>query len=218
MSDLIAEMLETVGKELAQAGVSLETLAAQATGKAGMEAPDGLSLLAAKFSPEHALWFFEFLRGYLTSASEEKPGELPDPRKFAPQIMASLAAFPMTEDERKEVLDSLMQPFEKAEAPETPADESPKAGTKPGEPAAETPEQMIANLEKKAEELQKQLDAKLAEIKAEPPPAEPPAKAGEAPKAPEPSEKAVTDLEKVVKDLQQALEESMGKLPPGAEV
>jgi hypothetical protein len=109
-----------------------------------------------------------------------------------------------------------MQPFDKADQLEIPAEESPKAA-KPGEPAAETPDQMVANLEKKAEELQKQLDAKLAEIKAEPPTAEPPAKAGQAQKAPEPSEKAVADLEKVVKDLQQALEESLGKLPPGAE-
>jgi hypothetical protein len=77
---------------------------------------------------------------------------------------------------------------------------------------------MIANLEKKAEDLQKQLDAKLAEIKAEPPPAEPPAKAGETAKAPEPSEGAVNNVEKLVQDLQKSLEEAMGKLPPGAEV
>jgi hypothetical protein len=210
MSDPIAEMLESVGKELAQAGVSLETLANQATGKAGMEAPDGLSLLAAKFSPEHALWFFEFLRGYLTSAKDEKPGELPDPAKFAPQIMASLAAFPMSEAERKEVLDSLMQPFEKADAPEAPAAESPKAaGAKP----EETPEEMVANLEKKAEELQKQLDAKLAELKVEAAPPEPPA--GEPAQAPEASEKAVGEVEKAVNELQKALEEALSKLPPG---
>jgi hypothetical protein len=205
MSDPIAEMLENVGKELAQAGVSMETLAAQATGKAGMDAPGGLSLLAAKFSPEHALWFFQFLQGYLAGAKEEKPGELPNPSQFQPQVMAALSALPLTEAERKEVLDSLLQPFEQGDA--TPAAEpSPKAA------GQETPEQMLANLEKKAEELQAQLDAKLAELKAEPPPPEPPT--GEPPKAPEPNEQAVGEVEKAVKELQQALEEAMGKLPP----
>jgi hypothetical protein len=208
MSDPISELLEGVGKELAQAGVSLETLSAQATGKAGMEAPDGLSLLAAKFSPEHALWFFEFLRGYLAGPKEERPGEMPDPGQFAPQVMAALTAFPLSEAERKEVLDSLMEPFEKSDAPEAPAEQSPKAA----DATQETPEQMVANLEKKAEELQKQLDAKLAELKVETVPPEPPA--GEPANAPEASEQAVGEVEKAVQDLQKALEEALGKLPP----
>jgi hypothetical protein len=175
-----------------------------------MEAPGGLSVLAAKYSPEHALWFFEFLRAYLAGPKEEKPGEMPDPKQFAPQVMAALAAFPMSDAERREVLDSLTQPFESADAPE-PAPEAPKAGAK-----EETPEEMVANLEKKAEELQKKLDAKLAELKVEAAPPEPPA--GEPAQAPEASEKAVGEVEKAVQDLQKALEEALGKLPPGAPI
>lgn len=206
MSDPIEDMLEAVGKELAGHGISMATLSAQALGKASMEAPDGLALLAACFSPEHALWFFEFLRGYLTTPEPEQAGEMPDPGKLKPAMAAAFATLPLTGKERDELMESLLQPFEpKPEA----------AAAPPEAPApAETPEEMIASLEKRAEELKKELDAKLAELKAPEAPApeaETPAAAGD---AAQPSEKAVGKLEAAVADLQQALEEALGKLPP----
>ncbi|MCB9936374.1 MAG: hypothetical protein H6840_11860 [Planctomycetes bacterium] len=206
MSDPLAQMLDQVGQELAAQGVSMETLSRQALGEVGMEAPDGLALLAARFSPEHALWFFEFLRAYLTSAEEAPAGEMPDTSKFAPAMAAAFGALPISEAERKELMDLLLNPFEPPdEAPEPPPSAEPAA-------PPESPEEMLSQLQKQAEELRKELDAKLAELKT-PPEAAPPEGAAPAAEAPQPSENAVSKLEKAVQELQSALDEHLGNLP-----
>jgi hypothetical protein len=203
MTDPIGDILRDVGKELAGKGISMETLSAQALGKAPMSAPDGLALLATTYAPEYAMWFFEFLKGYLATPEAEKPGEMPDLTKMAPALEAAFAALPISAAERQELIDSIIKPFEPAHAEAAPA------------PEGETPEEMVAALEKQVEEMQKELEAKLEQFKtpevAEMAKGEAPA-AGEAPQ----TEPSVGDLEKAIADLQKTLESELGKLPPSS--
>lgn len=203
MTDPIGEILSDVGKELAGKGISMETLTAQALGKAPMSAPDGLALLATTYAPEYAMWFFEFLKGYLATPEAEKPDEMPDLTKMTPALEAAFAALPISEAERKELIDSIVKPFEPASAAPAPA------------PEGETPEQMVAALEKKVEEMQKELEAKLEQFKT-PEAAE--MAGGEAPPTGEAAqaEPTVSDLEQAIADLQKTLETELGKLPPSS--
>lgn len=201
MSDPIGEILRDVGKELAGKGISMETLSAQALGQAPMSAPDGLALLATTYAPEYAMWFFEFLKGYLATPEAEKPGEMPDLTKLTPALEAAFAALPISAAERQELIDSIVKPFEPAAAAPAPA------------PEGETPEQMVAALGKKVEEMQKELEAKLEQFKS-PDAAEmaKPESPGDAPQA----EPSMADLQKALTDLQKTLEAELGKLPPSS--
>lgn len=201
MTDPIGEILRDVGKELAGKGISMETLSAQALGKAPMSAPDGLALLATTYAPEYAMWFFEFLKGYLATPEAEKPGEMPDLTKMAPALEAAFAALPISAAERQELIDSIVKPFEPAQAAPAPA------------PEGETPEQMVAALGKNIEEMQKELEAKLEQFKT-PDAAEmaKPESPGDAPQA----EPSMADLQKALTDLQKTLEAELGKLPPSS--
>ncbi|MCG3184922.1 MAG: hypothetical protein ICCCNLDF_03085 [Planctomycetes bacterium] len=201
MTDPIGEILRDVGKELAGKGISMETLSAQALGQAPMSAPDGLALLATTYAPEYAMWFFEFLKGYLATPEAEKPGEMPDLTKLTPALEAAFAALPISAAERQELIDSIVKPFEPAAAAPAPA------------PEGETPEQMVAALGKKIEEMQKELEAKLEQFKT-PDAAEmaKPESPGDAPQA----EPSMADLQKALTDLQKTLEAELGKLPPSS--
>lgn len=203
MTDPIGEILRDVGKELAGKGISMETLTAQALGKAPMSAPDGLALLSTTYAPEYAMWFFEFLKGYVATPEADKPGEMPDLTKMAPALEAAFSALPISAAERQELIDSIIKPFEPGQAEAAPA------------PEGETPEEMVTALERKVEEMQKELEAKLEQFKT-PEAAE--MAGGETPATVEASqaEPAVGDLEKAIADLQKTLESELGKLPPSS--
>jgi hypothetical protein len=208
MGDSISQMLEEVAKELAGHGVSMETLTGQAQGKLPMNAPDGIALLATVFPPEYAVWFFEFLKGYVSAPAEEQADEMPDPSKLAPLMATAFASLPLSEAERQELIDSILKPYEQAGGT-APADE---AGAEPGQP----PEEAVADLQKKADELQNELDKKLADLKAKggEPPAEAPAAEAPTAEAPEPTQQAVDQLQQAIENMQKSLEEQLGKLQP----
>ncbi len=212
-TDTTAEMLKQVGAELAGQGISMETLLGQARGEIEMGAPDGLTKLATVYEAQYALWFFEFLKGYVQSPSES-PAEIPDVKSLGPTLTAALAGLPLSDAEKAEIVKSLLEPLEAAGGPE--------AGTA----AAGNADEALNNLHKQVEEMQAQLDKQLAELKAqaaEVPGAEAPMPESAAPDAAAETPKAEADmptqeqvgaLEKAIEDLQASIDKAVNGIQP----
>lgn len=213
-TDTTAEMLKQVGAELAGQGISMETLLGQARGDIEMGAPDGLTKLATVYEAQYALWFFEFLKGYVQSPAES-PAEIPDIKSLGPTLTAALAGLPLSDAEKAEIVKSLLEPLEAAGSPAA------EAGADAG-----NPEDALNNLQKQVEEMQAQLDKQLAELKAQAaevpgaeapmPEAAAPEAAGEAPKAEAdmPTQEQVGALEKAIEDLQASIDKAVNGIQP----
>lgn len=215
MTDPTAEMIKQVGAELAGQGVSMDTLLGQARGQIAMSAPDGLTRLATIYEAQYALWFFEFLKGYVESGSGEAV-EIPDVKSLGPTLTAALAGLPLSDAEKAEIVKSLLEPVEAASAAPT---------------ASETasPEDALNNLQKQVEEMQAQLEAQMSELKAqaaevpgaeapmpEAPAPEAPAEAPKPPEADMPTQEQVGQLEKAIEELQASLEQTINGMQPPA--
>ncbi|MBK8208162.1 MAG: hypothetical protein IPK87_15405 [Planctomycetes bacterium] len=198
MSNPTQEMLDALTTELAGHGVSMKTLSAQAAGKLGMDAPDGLAKLAQVFEPEYALMFFEFLKGLQMTPAEAVPAA-PNPADLEPALRAAFAELPIESAEKEKLIASLVNPFT-----ETAAGDAVPAADAPDE------QQMLDDLNKQAKKLQAELDKQIAELK---PPEVEPAKPGE-PEPPLPeSEQGVEKLKQAAQELSNALEKALKDLP-----
>lgn len=217
-TDTTAEMLKQVGAELAGQGISMETLLGQARGEIEMGAPDGLTKLATVYEAQYALWFFEFLKGYVQSPAES-PAEIPDVKSLGPTLTAALAGLPLSDAEKAEIVKSLLEPLEAAGGPDA------------GAAAAGNPDEALDNLQKQVEEMQAQLDKQLSELKAQAaevpgaeapgaeapmPEAAAPEAAGEAPKpeADMPTQEQVGALEKAIEELQASIDKAVNGMQP----
>ncbi|MCC7510328.1 MAG: hypothetical protein IT464_13285 [Planctomycetes bacterium] len=197
MSNPTQEMLDALTTELAGHGVSMKTLSAQAAGKLGMEAPDGLARLAQVFEPEYALMFFEFLKGLQMSPAEAVPAA-PNPADLEPALRAAFAELPIDAAEKEKLIASLVNPFAEAAGGESPT------------AATQDERQMLDELNKQAEKLQTELDKQIAELK---PPDVEPAQPGE-PEPPLPeSDQGVEKLKQAAQELSNALEKALKDLP-----
>lgn len=198
MADPIREMIEAVTVELAGHGVSMETLVGQATGKAALEAPDGLAKLAQVFEPEYALLFFEFLKGYYANPQGAAPA-VPGGAELEPALRAALKDLPIEEADKEQIVAAFMAPPAEAPTPET--------GQEP-----EDPQNLLDELNRQVQKLQAELDAKLAELK----PQDIPAAPTEAPSSPPPeNEQGVEQLRKAAQELADSLEKALNELPKG---
>lgn len=198
MADPIREMIEAVTVELAGHGVSMETLVAQATGKASLELPDGLAKLAQVFEPEYALLFFEFLKGYYANPQGTAPA-VPGGAELEPALRAALKDMPINDADKDQIIAAFMAPPEQTAAPQ--------AGQEP-----EDPQKLLDELNQQVEKLQAELDAKLAELK----PQDIPAAPTDASSSPPPeNEQGVEQLRKAAQELTQSLEKALNELPKG---
>lgn len=196
MADPIREMIEAVTVELAGHGISMETLVGQATGKAAMEAPDGLAKLAQVFEPEYALMFFEFLKGYYANPQGSVPA-VPGGAELEPALRAALKDLPIEDADKAQIIAAFVNPPDAASPGEAGAE-------------AEDPAKVLDELNQQVEKLQAELDAKLAELK----PQDVPAAPSEAPDAPPPeNEQGVEQLKQAIREMTESLEKALNELP-----
>lgn len=193
----LERLLADIGRELAQAGVSMDVLRAQAAGRAALDAEGGFALLAARFDEQAAAWFFEFLRGVETAPVQAavSGAQLPLPEDLRGVVEEVVRGLALTAEETTALRDGLLRTGQ-----ETPA------------PAGQDKPATAAELEQAEVALQKQQEAALAEVQAlsgQPPEAAvAPAQAPES-KAPVPDAGAV---DKAAAELEKALEQALNEL------
>lgn len=192
----LERLLADLASELAQSGVSMDVLRAQAAGRTPLDAANGVALLAARFDEQAALWFFEFLRGIeaAPAAAAVPAAQLPMPEDLRGVVDEVVRALALSPEEQAALRDGLLKPGgEGAVAPS------------PG------PAPSAAELDAAEVQLQKQQDAALAEVQAlsgQPPEVAPPPAGPEAkPPAPDPGA-----VDKAAAELEMALEQALNEL------